>query len=98
MHPRGQAKMGELLAIAANGGVQILVETHSDHVLNGVRVAVHQRLVEAASVALSSIFNGIRNDRMEQPRSKNLSWTPAEESKTGHLAFLMRWTRALRYC
>jgi predicted ATPase len=41
LHPRGQAMMGELLARAAACGAQILVETHSDHVLNGVRVAVH---------------------------------------------------------
>ena len=33
--------MGELLALATLGGVQILVETHSDHLLNGVRLAVH---------------------------------------------------------
>jgi predicted ATPase len=41
LHPRGQVKMGELLALATLGGVQILVETHSDHLLNGVRLAVH---------------------------------------------------------
>ena len=41
LHPRGQARMGELLALAASAGVQIILETHSDHVLNGVRIAVH---------------------------------------------------------
>lgn len=41
LHPRGQARMGELLALGASAGLQIVVETHSDHVLNGVRVAVH---------------------------------------------------------
>jgi predicted ATPase len=40
LHPNGQALMGEMLARAAAGGVQVLCETHSDHVLNGVRVAV----------------------------------------------------------
>lgn len=42
LHPKGQAAMGMLLARAANSGVQVLVETHSDHVLNGIRVAVHE--------------------------------------------------------
>lgn len=42
LHPRGQARMGELLALAASGGVQVILETHSDHVLNGVRVAVYE--------------------------------------------------------
>lgn len=50
LHPQGQAKMGELLARAAASGVQLLVETHSDHILNGVRVAVHDGLVEPERV------------------------------------------------
>lgn len=37
LHPRGQRKMGELIARAAQGGVQVIVETHSDHILNGIR-------------------------------------------------------------
>jgi predicted ATPase len=41
LHPQGQAKMGELLALAASCGIQVIVETHSDHVLNGIRLAVH---------------------------------------------------------
>jgi predicted ATPase len=41
LHPKGQAQMGELIARAASIGIQIIVETHSDHVLNGIRLAVH---------------------------------------------------------
>ena len=40
LHPQGQAAMGRLMALAAATGVQIVVETHSDHVLNGIRMAV----------------------------------------------------------
>lgn len=40
LHPQGQLAMGDLLARAANAGVQVIVETHSDHVLNGIRLAV----------------------------------------------------------
>ncbi|MGH8532219.1 MAG: AAA family ATPase [Gammaproteobacteria bacterium] len=52
LHPRGQVRIGELLARAAAGGVQVIVETHSDHVLNGIRVAVHAGLIKPESVAL----------------------------------------------
>lgn len=38
LHPRGQAKLGELISKAARNGAQIILETHSDHVLNGIRV------------------------------------------------------------
>jgi predicted ATPase len=42
LHPRGQMAMGDLIVRAAAAGVQVIVETHSDHVLNGVRVAVKE--------------------------------------------------------
>ena len=40
LHPRGQATIGRLLALTAANGVQVIIETHSDHVLNGIRLAV----------------------------------------------------------
>jgi len=46
LHPKGQAQMGRLFALAAANGIQLIVETHSDHVLNGVRVAVKEGLIE----------------------------------------------------
>jgi len=39
LHPRGQAKLAELMALAAQEGVQIILETHSDHIVNGILVA-----------------------------------------------------------
>ncbi|MGF1903179.1 DUF3696 domain-containing protein [Aliivibrio sifiae] len=38
LHPKGQFLIGELLAKTAADDIQIIVETHSDHVLNGIRV------------------------------------------------------------
>ncbi|WP_298917619.1 DUF3696 domain-containing protein [uncultured Nostoc sp.] len=52
LHPRGQAKMGELLALAASCGVQVVIETHSDHVLNGIRLAVHGGIIPPHYVQL----------------------------------------------
>ncbi|CAM3930791.1 DUF3696 domain-containing protein [Mucilaginibacter galii] len=39
IHPRGQAELGKLISLAALNDVQIILETHSDHILNGIRVA-----------------------------------------------------------
>jgi predicted ATPase len=50
IHPRGQAKLGKLIALAASIGAQLFVETHSDHILNGIRVAVKEQLVEKEKV------------------------------------------------
>jgi predicted ATPase len=42
IHPRGQAKLMELFAKAAHAGIQIILETHSDHIVNGTLVAAHE--------------------------------------------------------
>lgn len=52
LHPQGQAALGELLARCAADDVQILVETHSDHLLNGIRLAAKQSLIAADQVAM----------------------------------------------
>lgn len=38
LHPRGQSYLGRLIARTALAGVQVIIETHSDHLLNGIRV------------------------------------------------------------
>lgn len=45
IHPRGQAELGKLIALVAQNDVQIIIETHSDHILNGIRVAVKENPV-----------------------------------------------------
>jgi len=45
LHPAGQSKIAELCAIASANGVQIIIETHSDHFLNGIRVATKKGLL-----------------------------------------------------
>jgi predicted ATPase len=54
LHPSGQAKIGRMLAIAAEAGVQVFVETHSDHVLNGIRLGVKNADVRPDEVAIFS--------------------------------------------
>jgi len=39
LHPKGQSYLGRLIQKTADSGVQIIIETHSDHILNGIRVA-----------------------------------------------------------
>ena len=52
LHPKGQSQMGQLLALAASCGVQVVIETHSDHVLNGIRLAVHGGKLDPKDVQL----------------------------------------------
>lgn len=39
LHAKGQSKLSELIALAAQNGVQVILETHSDHIVNGILVA-----------------------------------------------------------
>jgi predicted ATPase len=40
LHPKSQSQVAQFLAVVAKSGVQVLIETHSDHIINGVRLAV----------------------------------------------------------
>ncbi|MFI9106656.1 DUF3696 domain-containing protein [Streptomyces fildesensis] len=57
LHPRGQTAMAELAAASAAQGAQLIIETHSDHVLNGARLAV-KRSVLAPDQAVVHYFRG----------------------------------------
>jgi predicted ATPase len=50
LHPRGQAELGKLMALCASTGAQVFVETHSDHIINGIRVSVRDKLVAPSAV------------------------------------------------
>ena len=46
LHPRAQSAVGYLLARMVGSGLQVLAESHSDHLLNGVRLAVRDGLLK----------------------------------------------------
>ena len=51
LHPRGQTKLAELAVRASMAGVQVVVETHSDHFIDGVRIAVRDELISPERTA-----------------------------------------------
>ncbi|WP_335338823.1 AAA family ATPase [Vibrio alginolyticus] len=54
LHPKGQSYLGRLIQKTAEAGVQVIIETHSDHLLNGIRVAA--RLSENYIAGSSRVF------------------------------------------
>ena len=52
LHPAGQSKIAKLCAIAVANGVQIIVESHSDHFLNAIRVATKQDILKPEDSAI----------------------------------------------
>lgn len=45
MHPKGQSLLGQLIARTGEDGVQVIVETHSEHLINGARVSIKEKLL-----------------------------------------------------
>lgn len=58
LHPQGQTRMAMLAASAAAQGAQVIMETHSDHVINGVRLAVKQGRITPGQ----AVFHYFRGD------------------------------------
>lgn len=52
LHPKGQFQIGDLIACSVSSGTQVVVETHSDHVLNGIRVAVRDGKLDPNAVGI----------------------------------------------
>lgn len=53
LHPAGQSYIGSFLARVAAAGIQVVLETHSDHVLNGIRRAVRGDALVPNDVAIN---------------------------------------------
>lgn len=53
LHPSGQSKIGQFLAQMAASGVQIIIETHSDHLINGMRIAVQKGFIPNDKVSIN---------------------------------------------
>ena len=52
LHPAAQTRIGELIARCAASGTQVLIETHSDHLLDGIRIAVKRKILQAESTKI----------------------------------------------
>lgn len=65
LHPRGQAELARLIAKAAQSGVQIILETHSDHIVNGIRVAVKKKEISPSRVNIVFFRKIIESEGME---------------------------------
>lgn len=80
LHPLGQTKMAELIALATKQGMQIVVETHSDHFIDGIRLAVKEKKINSNDVAIHYFYkNNELETEVESPvlnESGKLSFWP----------------------
>lgn len=53
LHPSAQSRIGRFLAAIANAGVNVIVETHSDHVINGIQIATVKNEINSSLVTIN---------------------------------------------
>ncbi|MFB2918962.1 AAA family ATPase [Aerosakkonema funiforme] len=46
LHPKAQSRLTHFLAKVSNCGVQVFIESHSDHILNALRIAVLDKVID----------------------------------------------------
>ncbi len=69
LHPSGQTRIGEFLAaVAAQEGVQVIIETHSEHVINGIRVAALKDYIKPSDILVNFLHRDEKKDRKIQIR------------------------------
>lgn len=52
LHPQGQSMIAKFLACVALSGVQVFIETHSEHILNSIRVLMRQETLTPDDVSV----------------------------------------------
>ena len=62
LHPSGQSLVGRLIALASENGVQIIIETHSDHIINGVRASVKNKKIDANKVIVYFLSRDLESE------------------------------------
>ncbi len=94
LHPRGQSEMGKLIAMVAASGVQLFVETHSDHLINGIRVAVKQKIINHTNAKIF-FFERFASENETQSISYEISIDSAGELSLYPKFFLDEWEEQL---
>lgn len=79
LHPKGQSNIGFFLGKLASSGIQVVIETHSEHVVNGTRRAALSKNTLNTNDILINFFSGIDND-------KNAIIKQIEVKETGDLS------------
>ncbi|MCR4291184.1 MAG: DUF3696 domain-containing protein [Candidatus Scalindua sp.] len=53
LHPKAQSDLAGFLCFIANAGIQIIIESHSDHIFNGIRKAIAIKTISKKDVSIN---------------------------------------------
>ena len=95
LHPKGQSHIGYFLAIMALSGVQVIVETHSEHVLNGIRIAALKKAMKPEDISVN-FFSVDSNERNTNHKVENIGLNERMDLETWPEGFLDQEEEDLR--
>ncbi len=65
LHPSAQSKITEFLTFASEHGIRFIIETHSDHIFNGVRKSIFKNIISKDN--LSVFFCKLNDEFLTEP-------------------------------
>lgn len=71
LHPKAQSDLADFFCFIANAGVQVIIESHSDHIFNGIRKSVFNKTISNSDVKIH--FFNMNNDNLSQNNLIELS-------------------------
>jgi hypothetical protein len=94
LHPKAQTALIQFLVAVAKTGVQVFVESHSDHVLNALRIAVFEKQLTPENLSIlyfQSDITSILVDEKGKLRRKTAEGETARIPK----GFFDEWTNSM---
>lgn len=61
LHPSGQSRIGYFLSQIASDNVQVIIETHSEHVINGIRIHALKNGIKPSEICINYFLNNKEN-------------------------------------
>ncbi|WP_024593123.1 MULTISPECIES: AAA family ATPase [unclassified Pseudoalteromonas] len=52
LHPKSQAQLGVFFSFIANAGIQLIIETHCEHLINKIRYQVYNDKIQASDITI----------------------------------------------
>ncbi|RKR53698.1 putative ATPase [Yokenella regensburgei] len=59
LHPSAQSELAFFLGVASLCDIQVIIETHSDHIINGIRLFAKKNTLELNHITINSIRSGL---------------------------------------
>jgi len=71
LHPKAQSRLTQFLAKVSRCGVQVFIESHSEHILNALRIAVLDKIVTPADLSVLYFQLGEKQPVVQIPVQPN---------------------------